>query len=361
MSGQSNSGRRVQLPPAEVIDALLKPLVDRAGAGRSRRGATCRRCRSCSPPCANTSGSVGRPGRRNVRPAVTDVAPLRSAARPVSSCPRVGLHIGQTWKSVSRTDSPGEGVEVRRLQDRVAGEREVAQPLVVGHDDQDVRLRGCHQRRTSWRSAASQAGGQQVSSIGSNHVRLQRCTNNTVWPVANVVQAREPTRLSQCGGAVNIAACPPRLVPWLPALLRSSDTNSSRLIMWRSRTFRRLCLRSCAHADGREWSSGGSGARFLGRTAADPADGAGRCAGDVPGAAGLPHRAGGRRAARGQPRGGLLRRARPAVRRRDARLLRAGQGVPRHRPAAGRRRQDGRFEKSTVFADKLSWPTAVIC
>ena len=45
------------------------------------------------------------PGRRNVRPAVTEVAPFRRAARPVRSWPRVGVHIGATWKSVSRTDS----------------------------------------------------------------------------------------------------------------------------------------------------------------------------------------------------------------------------------------------------------------
>src|SRR5262245_42366155 len=56
------------------------------------------------PAFAKTSGMVASPGRRNVRPAVTDVAPLRSAASPVSNWPRVGLHMGATWKSVRRID-----------------------------------------------------------------------------------------------------------------------------------------------------------------------------------------------------------------------------------------------------------------
>ncbi len=61
------------------------------------------------------------------------------------------------------------------------------------------------------------------------------------------------------------------------------------------------------------------------------------------------------------PGGDGLRRRRPAVRRRDARLL-GGQDGP-----AGRVRLledtdgDGRFDKSTVFVDELSWPTAVTC
>ena len=33
----------------------------------------------------------------------TKVAPLRSASTPVINSPRVGVHTGQTWKSVKRT------------------------------------------------------------------------------------------------------------------------------------------------------------------------------------------------------------------------------------------------------------------
>ena len=33
----------------------------------------------------------------------TKVAPLRRASWPVSSSPRVGVHMGHTWKSVKRT------------------------------------------------------------------------------------------------------------------------------------------------------------------------------------------------------------------------------------------------------------------
>ena len=53
----------------------------------------------------------------------------------------------------------------------------------------------------------------------------------------------------------------------------------------------------------------------------------------------LSHRAGRRRAAGEQPRGDGLRRGRPAVRRRDARLLGAGQGTARPGAAAGRHRR----------------------
>ena len=82
------------------------------------------------------------PGRRKVRPAVTEVAPLRRAARPVSNWPRVraahrrDVEVGQADRVA------GEGVEVRRLQHRVAREREITEALVVGHHDQDVRLPG---------------------------------------------------------------------------------------------------------------------------------------------------------------------------------------------------------------------------
>ena len=46
---------------------------------------------------------VGMPRRSTARPAVTEVAPLRSASCPLISSPRVGVHMGAQWKSVKRT------------------------------------------------------------------------------------------------------------------------------------------------------------------------------------------------------------------------------------------------------------------
>ena len=63
-----------------------------------------------------------------------------------------------------------------------------------------------------------------------------------------------------------------------------------------------------------------------------------------------------------QPGGDGVRRRRPAVRRRNARLLGAGQGAAR--PACGCWKTPtatARFDKATIFADELSWPTAVTC
>ena len=157
-----------EMPPAEVIARSPGSRGRSAGAGSCRRGATCRTCRSCTRRSRTASASVGMPGRRNARPAVTDVAPLRSASRPVSSWPRVGVHIGATWKSVNRTLLVGEAVEVRRLQDRVAGVREVPVSLVVGHDDEDVgpsRHSALCKRRQRSRSGEAQKRSAGVHSV----------------------------------------------------------------------------------------------------------------------------------------------------------------------------------------------------
>ena len=75
------------------------------GRGNCRRDATCRKCRCDSPRLRKISAMVGRSRRSRVRPLLTFMAPLARASRPVISCDRVGVHIGATWKSVSRTDS----------------------------------------------------------------------------------------------------------------------------------------------------------------------------------------------------------------------------------------------------------------
>ena len=78
---------------------------------------------------------------------------------------------------------------------------------------------------------------------------------------------------------------------------------------------------------------------FSGELPRIAADGAAGGAQDVQDAARLPRRARGGRAERRQPGRDQLRRERPDVRLRDARLLRAGQGTPRHDPHARRRRR----------------------
>ena len=81
----------------------------------------------------------------------------------------------------------------------------------------------------------------------------------------------------------------------------------------------------------------------------------------VPGPRGVPARAGGDRAAGDRPGERLLRRRRPALRRRDA-----GLSLPRGhaRPATSAcwriRDGDGTFDTSTIFVDGLSWPTSVV-
>src|SRR5207302_3281524 len=54
-------------------------------------------------------------------PAQTEVAPFCSASLPVRSWPRVGLHIGATWKSVKRMLWPWSRSRFGRSEERRVG------------------------------------------------------------------------------------------------------------------------------------------------------------------------------------------------------------------------------------------------
>ena len=74
------------------------------------------------------------------------VTPFLNSCRPVISAERVGEQVGLTWKSVKRTASVVQPVEVRRLEDRVAVAGQVAVALIIGQHEDDVGPT-CFQRR----------------------------------------------------------------------------------------------------------------------------------------------------------------------------------------------------------------------
>ena len=89
--------------PAEVVDRLLKAALMRQVRDSCRPGATCRTSRCDSRRRQRSRPSSGcRGGGTNARRRPSE-APLCKASMPVMSWPRVGVHIGATWKSVSRT------------------------------------------------------------------------------------------------------------------------------------------------------------------------------------------------------------------------------------------------------------------
>ena len=88
-------GRRAPPPAADSL--LIGPgLAERlaVGVGDSLRYGTA---------TFRIAGIIGTSARTIMRELAMMLAPLRKASQPVSNCPRVGEHIGATWKSVSRT------------------------------------------------------------------------------------------------------------------------------------------------------------------------------------------------------------------------------------------------------------------
>jgi hypothetical protein len=82
--------------------------------------------------------------------------------------------------------------------------------------------------------------------------------------------------------------------------------------------------------------------------------------GDVPDPPGVPPRADRRRAAGHRPGERVLRRRRPDLRRRDARVSVPGRGPQRRVRRLEDTDDDGRFDRGTTFVDGLSWPTSVV-